>query len=132
HIRAHRPPSKTREARHQRRRRGMTRRPIGLAPNAPTEALGQDAKKYSTRNPIVRGLISRWLRIVRTAVAQPRGILVDVGVGEGLSLKRVLPPGCQPVGVEYRHAKIRVAQQHIEQLPVVVADAGMLPLRGAS
>jgi SAM-dependent methyltransferase len=110
----------------------MTRRTIGLAPNAPAEATGQDAKKYSTGNPVVQRLISRWLRILRLAVSQPHGILVDVGVGEGLALKRILPPGCHHVGVEYRRDKLRVAQQRIEQLSGVAADAGMLPLRDAT
>jgi ubiquinone/menaquinone biosynthesis C-methylase UbiE len=110
----------------------MTRRPIGLAPNAPAEASGQDAKKYSSGNPIVQRLIARWLQIVRLAVSQPRGILVDVGVGEGLALERIVPPGCHAVGVEYRCDKIRVAQQHVELLAGVVADAGMLPLRDAT
>ena len=109
----------------------MNRRPIGLAPNAPNEAAGEDAKKYSTRNPVVQLLISRWLRVVRLAVSQPQGILVDVGVGEGLALRRILPSGSESVGVEYRRDKIRIAQQHIEQLSGVVADAGMVPLRDA-
>jgi SAM-dependent methyltransferase len=110
----------------------MTQRPIGLAPNAPAEASGQDAKKYATRNPLVQRLISRWLRIVRVAVSQPRGIVVDVGVGEGLALERIIPPDCFAVGVEYRREKIRVAQQRMELLAGVVADAGMLPLRDAT
>jgi SAM-dependent methyltransferase len=110
----------------------MTRRPIGLAPNAPAEASGQDAKKYSTRNPLVQRLISRWLRIVRLAVSQPRGVLVDVGIGEGLALQRIIPSDCYPIGVEYRRDKVRVAQERIALLGAVVADAGMLPLRDAT
>jgi SAM-dependent methyltransferase len=110
----------------------MTQRPIGLAPNAPAEASGQDAKKYSTRNPLVQRLIARWLRIVRLAMSQPRGILVDVGVGEGLALERIIPPDCDAIGVEYRRDKMRIAQQHIEPLAGIVADAGMLPLRDAA
>jgi ubiquinone/menaquinone biosynthesis C-methylase UbiE len=110
----------------------MTRRPIGLAPDAPAEVSGQDAKKYSSGNPIVQRLISRWLQIVRLAVSQPRGIVVDVGIGEGLAMERVMPPGSHVVGVEFRRDKIRVAQQHIELLAGVVADAGMLPLRDAT
>jgi SAM-dependent methyltransferase len=110
----------------------MTRRPIGLAPHAPAEGSGQDAKKYSTGNPLVRRLIARWLQIVRLAVSQPHGILVDVGVGEGLALKQIIPAGSRVVGVEYRRDKLRLAQEHLEQLAGVVADAGMLPLRDAA
>jgi len=103
-----------------------------LAPNAPAEASGQDAKKYASGNPFVQRLISRWLRIVRLAVSQPRGILVDVGIGEGLALKRIIPPGCHAVGVDYRSDKLGAAQQHIELLVAIVADAGMVPLRDAA
>jgi ubiquinone/menaquinone biosynthesis C-methylase UbiE len=110
----------------------MTRRPIGLAPDASVEASGQDAKKYSSRNPLVQRLISRWLRILRLAVSQPRGVLVDVGVGEGLALRRIIPPDCRAVGVDYRREKIRDARQEIELLAGVVADAGLLPLRDAT
>jgi SAM-dependent methyltransferase len=110
----------------------MTRRQIGLAPNAPVEASGQDAKKYSSRNPLVQRLISRWLRIVRLAVSQPRGVVVDVGVGEGLALQRIIPPDCYAIGIEYRYDKVRVAQQRIEMLAGVVGDAGVLPLRDAT
>jgi SAM-dependent methyltransferase len=110
----------------------MTRRPIGLAPHAPAEGSGQDAKKYSTRNPLVRRLIARWLRIVRVAVSQPHGILVDVGIGEGLALEQMVPAGSRVVGVEYRRDKLRLARQHIEALAGVVADAGMLPFRDSA
>jgi SAM-dependent methyltransferase len=110
----------------------MTGRPIGLAPHVPAEGSGQDAKKYSTRNPVVRRLIARWLQIVRVAVSQPQGMLVDVGIGEGLALEQIVPAGARVVGVEYRRDKLRLAQQHIEQLAGVVADAGMLPLRDAA
>jgi SAM-dependent methyltransferase len=110
----------------------MRGRPIGLAPSTPANASGQDAKKYSSRNPIVQRLIWRWLRILRLAVSQPRGILVDVGVGEGLALRRIIPQGCYAVGVEYRSDKLRVARQNIESLVAVVADAGMVPMRDAA
>ena len=110
----------------------MTRRPIGLAPGAPAEGSGQDAKKYSTRNPLVRRLIARWLQIVHLAVSEQHGVLVDVGVGEGLALKRIVPAGSRVVGIEYRRDKLQLAQQHIEQLAGVVADAGMLPLRDSA
>src|SRR5205823_4679838 len=132
HLGADRPSEKAYEARGRRRRRGMTRRPIGLAPHAPAEGSGQDAKKYSTRNPLVRRLIASWLEIVRLAVSQPYGIVVDVGVGEGLALKQIIPAGSGVVGVEYRSDKLRLAQEHLEQLAGVVADAGMLPLRDAA
>jgi SAM-dependent methyltransferase len=110
----------------------MTRRPIGLAPDAPAEGSGQDAKKYSTRNPLVQHLIARWLQAVRLAVAQPHGIVVDVGVGEGIALERIVPAGSPVVGVEYRRDKLLLAAQHVEGLAGVVADAGMLPLRDST
>jgi methyltransferase family protein len=110
----------------------MTRRTIGLAPSAPEEASGQDAKKYSSGNPLVQWLISRWLRIVRLAVSQPDGVLVDVGVGEGVALERIVPRDCYAIGVEYRRDKILMARQNVSLLSCVVADAGMIPLRDAT
>jgi SAM-dependent methyltransferase len=107
------------------------RRPIGLAPGAPERAAGQDAKKYSTTNPVVIRLIDRWLAAVREAVTPPGvdpGRIVDVGVGEGLALERILDPSRAVVGVEYRLDKVRLATARLPALAGVVADAGMLPL----
>lgn len=105
-------------------------RPLGLAPGAPRAAAGQDAAKYTTTNPVVRRLLDRWSRRLNRVVGSVRGTIVDVGVGEGLCLARVLAsPGVVAgvVGVEYRHDKARVAQQ-LPGVQPVVGDAGMLPL----
>lgn len=116
-------------------------RPIGLAPGAPAEAAGQDAAKYGSSNPVVRRLLDRWSGRLRSVVGPLTGTVVDVGVGEGLCLERLLPPGdrerpgddggVRVVGVEYRLDKARVARRLPEVRPVV-ADAGMLPVPDAS
>ena len=109
--------------------------PIGLAPGAPREAAGQDAAKYRTTNPVVQRLLERLIRRLRSTVGPVRGILVDVGVGEGLCLERVLlGASTSPrtvVGVEYRFDKARVAGR-LEAVRVAVGDAGMVPIRDAA
>ena len=109
-----------------------TRRPLGLAPGAPEEAAGQDARKYTTGNPVVQRLIARWAARLTTEIEAlaPRGsTFADIGIGEGLALERIRPAGTVVVGIEYRADKIRCARDLIDGLEPVVADAGMLPLR---
>jgi uncharacterized membrane protein YbhN (UPF0104 family)/SAM-dependent methyltransferase len=109
-----------------------SRRPLGLAPGAPEQAAGQDARKYSTGNPVVQRLIARWAASLRgeiAALAPPGTTLADIGVGEGLALERIRPEGTVVVGIEYRDDKIRCARELVDGLQAVVADAGMLPLR---
>jgi SAM-dependent methyltransferase len=105
-------------------------RPIGLAPGAPRLAAGQDAAKYGSSNPVVRGLLDRWSGRLRRVVGAVSGTVVDVGVGEGLCLERVLASpavDARVVGVEYRHDKAVVARR-LDGVVTVVGDAGMLPL----
>lgn len=104
--------------------------PIGLAPGAPEQAAGQDAKKYASTNPVVAKLLDRWTGILRGVIGDvgPDDVVVDVGVGEGLSLERFLPAGHRAVGVEYRHDKALVAKGRLDGLSPVVADAGMVPV----
>jgi SAM-dependent methyltransferase len=108
------------------------RRPIGLAPGAPREAAGQDAAKYGSTNPVVRRLFDRWMARLYAAVGTVTGTVVDVGVGEGLSVARLLAgPQVRPkrvVGVEYRYDKAQLARR-VRKLDVAVGDAGMVPLR---
>ena len=108
-----------------------SRRPIGLAPNVSREGAGQDAAKYASTNPVVRRLLDRWARRLQVLVGPVRGTVVDVGVGEGLSLTRVLAgPEVEPsrvMGVEYRLDKARLAAR-LPSIGVVVGDAGMIPL----
>jgi 2-polyprenyl-3-methyl-5-hydroxy-6-metoxy-1,4-benzoquinol methylase len=111
------------------------RRPIGLAPGAPEAAAGQDAKKYSTTNPVVLRLLERWSTTLRGVLhARPLvGVrIVDVGVGEGLALERVVPLDQPVVGVEYRRDKVALATARLPNLAGVVGDAGMLPIPDAS
>lgn len=103
--------------------------PIGLARGAAEEATGQDAKKYSSTNPVVQRLIARWLGAVSDTVGSEPGRHGDVGVGEGLSLERVLPTAHPAVGLEYRLGKVQAARRRLPLLAGVVADAGMLPVR---
>lgn len=107
-------------------------RTIGLAPGAAEEATGQDAKKYASTNPVVRRLIGRWLEAVSAAVGSHPGALGDLGVGEGLSLERVLPAGHGAVGLEYRVGKVAAARQRIPGLLAVVCDGGLVPVRDGS
>ncbi len=62
------------------------------------------------------------------------GTVVDVGVGEGLCLERLLAAeaggrelDARVVGVEYRYDKARVARR-LPGVAPVVGDAGMLPV----
>jgi SAM-dependent methyltransferase len=115
------------------------RRAIGLAPGAPRQAAGQDAAKYGSSNPVVRRLLDRWSDRLRAVVGPLAGTVVDVGVGEGLCLERLLAPGPadghggdggaggRVIGVEYRLDKAMVAGR-LAGIDPVVADAGMLPL----
>lgn len=105
-------------------------RSIGLAPGAPTEAAGQDAKKYGSSNPVVQKLLAKWTTALRGVVGElpADAVVVDVGVGEGLSLIRFLPEGRSAIGVEYRHDKVLAATERLPKLSGVVADAGLVPI----
>lgn len=102
--------------------------PIGLAPGAPEEAAGQDARKYATANPIVQRLLTRWMAKLKDVLGPIEGTVIDVGVGEGLALERMLPADRSAVGLEYRIDKVLAARQRLRALSGVVADAGMLPV----
>jgi len=113
-------------------REATARRPLGLAPGAPEQAAGQDARKYTTSNPVVQRLFTRWATRLHgelEPLAPPGTMLADVGIGEGLAIARIRPQGTIVVGIEYRDDKIRCARDLVDGLRAVVADAGMLPLR---
>lgn len=110
----------------------MSRRPLGLAPGAELEGAGQDTKKYGSTNPVVRYLISRWLGRLREIIGARAGVLVDVGIGEGLALERIAPRPRMLIGIDYRADKLKVALSQLANLEVIRADAGMLPLRDRS
>jgi SAM-dependent methyltransferase len=109
--------------------------PIGLAPGVPLEAAGQDAAKYGSSNPVVRRLLDRWTAQLKDVIGPIAGTVVDIGIGEGLCLERVLRPAADSpavdprvvVGVEYRLDKARAAAQQLDAVDVSVGDAGMLP-----
>ena len=107
-----------------------SRRPIGLAPGVPRDAAGQDAAKYGSTNPVVRRLLDRWTGRLRTVIGPVTGTVLDIGVGEGLCLARVLAGGgvtpARIAGVEYRFDKARVAAA-LRGVDVTVGDAGMVP-----
>lgn len=104
-----------------------TATPIGLAPGAPAEAAGQDAAKYGTSNPVVARLLDQWVDEVRDVIGPVSGTVVDIGVGEGLALERMIPDGHPAVGLEYRIDKARAADARLHWLAPVSGDAGMLP-----
>jgi SAM-dependent methyltransferase len=118
------------EARHE--AGAASGRTLGLPPGVALEATGQDEKKYSTTNPVVRRLIGRWLEVVRDAIGADPALVVDVGTGEGFAAERTIPHGVPFVGVEYREGKIRAATQRLDGLQGVVGDAGQLPIRTGS
>jgi SAM-dependent methyltransferase len=109
--------------------------PIGLAPGVPLEAAGQDAAKYGSTNPVVRRLLDRWMGRLKGVIGPIEGTVLDIGIGEGLCLERVLRPaeGAPPVdprvvaAIEYRFDKARAATQQLADIRVNVGDAGMLP-----
>ncbi|MEJ7583344.1 MAG: class I SAM-dependent methyltransferase [Acidimicrobiales bacterium] len=101
--------------------------PIGLAPGAPREAAGQDARKYATTNPVVQRLLTRWMGKLTGVIGTVEGTVIDVGVGEGLALERMIPGGHPTIGIEYRIDKVRAACTRLPALSGAVADAGMLP-----
>ena len=103
------------------------RRTIGLAPGAPEAAAGQDAKKYATGNPVVQRLLARWMGRLREVLGPVDGTVIDVGVGEGLALERMID-GHPAIGLEYRVDKVLAARERLPKLAGAVADAGMLPV----
>ena len=101
--------------------------PIGLPPGASELAAGEDEAKYSSRNVVVRSLISGLLREIRAAAGSTSGTWVDVGIGEGLALEAMDVRAGSLVGVEYRQDKLTLALQRLPTASGVRADAGMLP-----
>jgi SAM-dependent methyltransferase len=115
------------------------RRALGLAPGASLEAAGQDARKYATSNPVVQRLIARWLtavsgelRAAKARAGSAQTMHVDVGIGEGLAIARLVDQDAPVVGIEYRYDKLRIAVSSLAGCSGVVADAGMLPVRDRS
>jgi ubiquinone/menaquinone biosynthesis C-methylase UbiE len=115
--------------------------PIGLGDGFDPDACGQDERKYSAANPVVRWLIDRLCKRVAEVIGPASGVILDVGTGEGLAIERVTgsldehrPDGTSRsvIGVEYRAAKVRAARQRNPQMAAVVADIGMLPFRDGS
>jgi SAM-dependent methyltransferase len=107
-------------------------RPLGLAPGIEYRAAGQDEAKYSTSNPVVRRLIDALMAGLGEQLADHRGLLLDVGIGEGLAAERAFHPGLQVLGVEYREDKLQRAGERLPAMAPVVADAGMLPFPDAT
>jgi 2-polyprenyl-3-methyl-5-hydroxy-6-metoxy-1,4-benzoquinol methylase len=99
---------------------------IGLPPNALDLAAGEDEAKCSSRNVLVRALITRLARKLHEFAGSTAGTWVDVGIGEGLAMEAMQVSAGSLVGVEYRHDKLLMA---LRRLPIsgVRADAGMLP-----
>lgn len=108
-------------------RPGSAPQAIGLPPGIALDAAGQDAAKYGTSNPVVQKLLARWMGRLRAVLDSPTGTIVDVGVGEGFALERMIDPGTPVVALEYRHDKAVVASERLADASLVRGDAGMLP-----
>ena len=69
---------------------------------------------------------------VATAAAHavPGGVVVDVGCGLGADLARLADAGMRPIGIDRSAAFLAAAAGR--GLPIAQADAGTLPIRGAS
>lgn len=106
----------------------MERAAIGLPPGAPIDAAGQDVRKYSSRQPLVRWLLNRWLRRLRLTLG-PTRVLIDVGAGEGIATSRIVPTGAFVVAIDYRRDKLTLARERLPGAALIQADAGLLPLR---
>ena len=107
-------------------------RSIGLAPGLAEDAAGQDAAKYGTSNPVVQKLLARWMAELKGVIGTPTGSIVDVGVGEGFALERMLPANTSAVALEYRHDKAVAASERLPSVAVLRGDAGVLPFADAS
>ena len=107
-------------------------RSIGLAPGLSEDAAGQDAAKYGTSNPVVQKLLASWMGKLRGVIGSPSGVMVDVGVGEGFALERMVSPETEVIALEYRHDKAVVASERLAEVRVVRGDAGVLPFPDAS
>jgi SAM-dependent methyltransferase len=107
-------------------------RPIGLAPGAKADAVGQDAKKYGSTNPVVVRLLDRWIALLRDVVAGGGAVVLDVGIGEGFAFERLGLDAPLQMGVEYRLDKLLAARRRVGHLAGVRADAGMLPITAGS
>ena len=107
-----------------------TRRPIGLAPRRPRG--GRRAGRRRSTPPPTRWCSGSspggWRRLTGV-LGTVEGTVVDVGVGEGLALERMLPAGRPAIGIEYRFDKVaRRRGGGCPRLAGLRADAGMLPL----
>ena len=107
---------------------GAPREAIGLPPGATAAGAGEDEAKYATTNPVVHRLLTRFIADLRLACGTPTEVVVDVGVGEGLSLDLLAFEPRALIGVEYRADKLARATARLPQLLGLQADAGLLPL----
>jgi SAM-dependent methyltransferase len=89
---------------------------------------------------VVKRLLDRWTGRLKGVVGPITGTVLDIGIGEGLCLERVLrtdgpgtghglpaPDPTVVAGIEYRLDKARVAARQLPAVDVGVGDAGMLP-----
>jgi SAM-dependent methyltransferase len=102
--------------------------PIGLPRGVSIQSAGEDEAKYGSQNPVVRMLIARLMRELRTASGSTTGTWVDVGIGEGLALEAIGVRSGLLVGIEFRSDKLAAALRRLPGAAGVRADAGMLPI----
>jgi ubiquinone/menaquinone biosynthesis C-methylase UbiE len=91
-------------------------------------------EKYDTSNPVVRFVLGRFFRQLRTVLASvaPASVL-DAGCGEGELLNRgVLPAGLQVFSLDLRLESLRAARQRTTQPSLVCGSAYQLPFPSKS
>ena len=84
----------------------------------------------STPNPVV-ATDSRYT--VRLLSPQPGEAILDAGSGTGRNLKELLQAGSLPIGIDFSHGMVKVAQENYSDVPIALADLDRpLPFRDES
>lgn len=73
----------------------------------------------ATPNPVV-AMDAR--HTIKLLAPQPGERILDAGCGTGRNLKPILAAQSQPVGMDFSHGMLRVAQRAVGQTPLVRAD----------
>jgi SAM-dependent methyltransferase len=84
----------------------------------------------STPNPVV-AMDSR--HTIKLLSPQQGEAILDAGCGTGRNLKELLQAGSLPIGVDFSHEMLKVAQENYSEVPIALADLERpLPFRDES